>query len=67
MPKSEAASRKNIAAEVLDFYESLPFNMRDSVAEAVKRLKNHDPVDSYPLLKGILKKKTVLEVGCGVG
>ena len=67
MPKSEPASRQNIAAEVLDFYESLPFNMRDSVAEAVTRLKNHDPVDSYPPLKGILRKKSVLEVGCGVG
>lgn len=67
MKSEKELSRELVADRVLNFYESLPFNLRDSVESSIENLKRHDPVRSYPPLKGLVKGKTVLEVGCGVG
>jgi SAM-dependent methyltransferase len=56
-----------ISQNVLSFYKELPFNARDSVSAAAEHVRMHDPVGSYPPLRGRVKRKRILEVGCGVG
>jgi len=45
----------------------MPFNMRESVASQSVGVKENDPLFAYPCLRGNVKRKRVLEVGCGVG
>jgi 2-polyprenyl-3-methyl-5-hydroxy-6-metoxy-1,4-benzoquinol methylase len=54
--------------EVLAFYQTLPFNFRESVAKSASAIRNQDPRVAYPVLKPLLRSGThVLDVGCGVG
>jgi len=57
----------SIAGAVLNFYRTLPFNKRDSLREAIRNVKSHDPAMSYPPLAEIVSRGRILEVGCGVG
>lgn len=54
--------------DVLEFYESLPFNYRGSVDAHVSAVRRQDPTDQHPVLDPLLRPATrVLDVGCGVG
>lgn len=57
----------SITQQVLDFYQAMPFNVRKSVSEAAKNVRNHDPALSYPPLRELIGSREILEVGCGVG
>ena len=56
-----------VAKRVLSFYQELPFNIRDSVMEAARHVRSHDPVQTYTPLQENFKDRRILEVGCGVG
>lgn len=56
-----------VSERVLAFYRELPFNQRESVDSAIANVKGHDPVRTYPPLKGIVERQAVLEIGSGVG
>lgn len=66
LPPSSLPS-EDVTQRVLTFYQELPFNARDSVDAAAINVKKHDPVRSYPPLRGKVDNCLVLEVGCGVG
>jgi SAM-dependent methyltransferase len=59
----------NITESVRGFYDKLPFNLRSEVADHVEGIKKIDYVfEMYPILRDIdLSKKTIIDVGCGVG
>ena len=55
-------------AEVLEFYKTLPFNIRESVAGSVDSVKRTDHAAAYPVLAPLLHPGVrVLDVGCGTG
>ena len=61
-------SYKNL--KVLEFYKTLPFNIYSSKQEAVKSLKENDPLTMYSPLSSIIKNEknfNVLDLGCGIG
>ncbi len=65
--------------EVLAFYTEMPFDYRGDAAKHAASIRTTNPIDSYPVLKPLLKPKkslnpfaqrqrtNVLEVGCGAG
>lgn len=57
----------SITNSVLDFYKTLPFNMRGSTELLAKSVRDFDPETAYPCLAGLLDTGRMLEVGCGVG
>lgn len=57
----------SVSERVLAFYRELPFNQRESVESAIANVKSHDPVRTYPPLKGLVGRQSVLEIGSGVG
>lgn len=57
----------SVSERVLAFYRELPFNQRESVGSAIANVKSHDSVRTYPLLKGLVARQSVLEIGSGVG
>jgi SAM-dependent methyltransferase len=61
------SNASDVTESVLDFYRQLPFNMRESDASHAEGARKHDPLVVYPCLRGYVKRKRVLEVGCGVG
>jgi SAM-dependent methyltransferase len=58
-----------IATKVRDFYNEMPFNIRKDVDGHVESNMNlHYVLEMYPTLKELdFSKKTIIEVGCGVG
>jgi SAM-dependent methyltransferase len=58
-----------IASRVRDFYNQMPFNIREDVEGHVESNMNlHYVLEMYPTLKDLdLSKKTIIDVGCGVG
>ena len=53
---------------VLEFYESLPFNMWESAEDEARAIRALDVVASYPVLPPLLGKAIrVIELGCGTG
>ena len=61
------SNASSVTESVLDFYRQLPFNMRESVVSHAEGVRGNDPLVAYPCLRGNVKRKRVLEVGCGVG
>jgi SAM-dependent methyltransferase len=54
--------------EVLGFYKTLPFNLRESVASSAHAIQSKDPHLAYPVLGPPLHTKArVLDAGCGPG
>ena len=52
--------------EVLAFYKTLPFNLRESVESSVHAIRAQDPLAAYPVLRPLLRPGvSVLDVGCG--
>jgi len=64
---SNSQQGKSVGQKVLAFYESLPFNQRESLREAIRNVKLHNPVRSYPPLESHVQSGRLLEVGSGVG
>ena len=64
---SNADQRNAVSDRVLAFYRELPFNYRDSAEAASENVRSHDPVRTYPPLRGLVKRSEVLEIGSGVG
>ena len=55
-------------AEVLEFYKTLPFNVRESVESSADAVRRVDHAAAYPVLAPLLHPETrVLDVGCGTG
>jgi SAM-dependent methyltransferase len=55
-------------AEVLEFYRTLPFNIRESVEGSVDAVTRTDHATAYPVLAPLLHPGVrVLDVGCGTG
>jgi 2-polyprenyl-3-methyl-5-hydroxy-6-metoxy-1,4-benzoquinol methylase len=55
-------------AEVLEFYKTLPFNIRESVAASAEAVRTTDHATAYPVLAPLLRPGLrVLDVGCGTG
>ncbi len=53
---------------VLEFYKTLPFNIRESVEASVEAIRQTDHVSAYPVLRPLLRRGVrVLDVGCGTG
>src|SRR5438046_1109586 len=53
---------------VLEFYKTLPFNIRESVEGSVEAIRQTDHVSAYPVLRQLLRPGIrVLDVGCGTG
>jgi hypothetical protein len=56
----------DVAAAVLDFYKSLPFNSASGVAEAIALINRTDLKKEYPTLVDLMNDASnFLEVGCG--
>jgi 2-polyprenyl-3-methyl-5-hydroxy-6-metoxy-1,4-benzoquinol methylase len=54
--------------EVLEFYKTLPFNLKGSVEGSVETIRKSNPDRLYPGISNFLGPDAfVLEVGCGVG
>lgn len=54
--------------EVLEFYKTLPFNLRESLDDSIKSIRESNPDRLYPGISLFLGHNiSVLEVGCGVG
>lgn len=54
--------------EVLEFYQTLPFNIRESVEGSVEAVRQTDHAAAYPVLAPLLRPGVrVLDVGCGTG
>lgn len=54
--------------QVLEFYQSLPFNYHGSGAVQANMIRARDTVEAYPVLLPLLRPDLpVLEVGCGAG
>ena len=67
MPLSDHAAR-DAAADVLEFYKSLPFNIRESVDASVDAVRGTDHARAYSVLGPLLRPGIrVLDVGCGTG
>lgn len=58
-----------IDTTVRDFYEEIPFNLRESVEkQASGNVQSHDLLALFPFLKdGNFAGKRILDVGCGAG
>jgi SAM-dependent methyltransferase len=55
-------------AEVLEFYKTLPFNIRESVEASAEAVRTTDHATAYPVLAPLLRPGLrVLDVGCGTG
>jgi SAM-dependent methyltransferase len=55
-------------AEVLEFYKTLPFNIRESVEGSVAAVTRTDHAAAYPVLAPLLHPGVrVIDVGCGTG
>ena len=55
-------------SEVLAFYKTLPFNLRESVESSVQAIGAQDPLAAYAVLRPLLRPGvSVLDVGCGAG
>jgi 2-polyprenyl-3-methyl-5-hydroxy-6-metoxy-1,4-benzoquinol methylase len=55
-------------AEVLEFYKTLPFNIRESVDASAAAVRTTDHATAYPVLRPLLRPGLrVLDVGCGTG
>src|SRR6476620_8403981 len=53
---------------VLEFYRTLPFNIRESVEGSVEVIRQTDHVAAYPVLRPLMRAGLrVLDVGCGTG
>lgn len=64
------AERANVGAKVRSFYETCPFNLHGTVAEAVAALRSNPIAGTYPDLHRLLRSgsvRTILEIGCGTG
>src|SRR5437667_8940624 len=65
-PMSERSSFANSA--VLEFYKTLPFNIRESVEGSVEAIRQTDPLTAYQVLRRLMRPGLrVLDVGCGAG
>ena len=56
--------------KVLDFYKELPFNIYGNLDEAVKKIKEINPLNDYSELKKLIEKferLKLIDVGCGGG
>jgi 2-polyprenyl-3-methyl-5-hydroxy-6-metoxy-1,4-benzoquinol methylase len=63
---SDRASFAN--ADVLEFYKTLPFNIRESVEGSVDAVRRTDHAAAYPVLAPLLHPGIrVIDVGCGTG
>jgi SAM-dependent methyltransferase len=64
MSNDQTAAR----ADVLDFYQQLPFNYRTAASEHAAVIRRADSIKAYPPLFAALKPGTrLLDVGCGAG
>src|SRR5580692_3009059 len=53
---------------VLEFYKTLPFNIRESVAKSVEAIRQTEHVNAYPVLRPLIRPGLrILDVGCGTG
>ena len=60
--------RTNVTNKVRKFYEELPFNYRSSLKNHIEKIKQNNPIEIYPCLKGLLNKQiTHIDIGCGAG
>lgn len=66
-----SAVATSVGENVRAFYEELPFNYAESVAEQAEALQAHNQVSIYRPLDAVLKSAPgtfrVLDVGCGAG
>ena len=56
--------------KVLDFYKELPFNIYGNLDEAVKKIREINPLNDYSELKKLIEKferLKLIDVGCGGG
>ena len=56
--------------DVLNFYKNLPFNIYGNLDEAVKKIKEINPLNDYSELKKLIEKfekSKLIDVGCGGG
>lgn len=58
----------DIAARVLDFYGTLPFNRHGSAEAQAADIRGRDSLAAYPVLRPLLRDGAqVLDAGCGTG
>jgi SAM-dependent methyltransferase len=63
-----AMERRGARKDVLAFYQELPFNYRADAAAHAAEIRRSDPLQSYPPLVDVLKRRPrLLDVGCGAG
>lgn len=69
-PDPRDGSAVNVGSVVQSFYETLPFNQHETVADAARSIRAHALSATYPDLDALLASgqvRTVLEMGCGGG